>query len=240
MNISAAGINLIKEFEGLELTAYPDPATHGEPWTIGYGHTTAAGPPRVLPKMTISRLDAERILRDDLRKYEAAVEKLVTVQLKQNQFDALVSFAYNCGVGNLQKSTLLKRVNQGRFDDVPAEFMKWTKAAGTTMKGLIRRRRAEAALWRNMEDGKPEVFKESRLQPDKPVASKTMLESKEGNAAVLAGGAAAITAGTEVVNNIGTLSEALGRPALLVLVAIALACAAIWYWRKRRLDEEGA
>lgn len=240
MNISVAGINLIKEFEGLELTSYPDPGTNGEPWTIGYGHTSMAGPPRVLPHMTINRFEAERILRDDLRKYEAAVKKMVTVELKQNQFDALVSFAYNCGIGNLQKSTLLKRVNAGRFDDVPAEFMKWTKAAGKTMKGLVRRRRAEAAMWRGMDDGKPEVFKEARLQPDKPVPSKTMMQSKEGNAAALAGSAAAVTAGTEVVNNIGTLSEALGRPAVLVFIVIALACAAIWYWRKRRLDEEGA
>ena len=127
MRMSADGLALVKEFEGLRLKAYKCPAAV---WTIGYGHTSAAGSPEVNPGMEITKDEAEEILKRDMVQYEAGVEKLVKVELTQGQFDALVDFAYNAGVGALAKSTLLKRVNEERFDDVPAEFMKWTKGGG--------------------------------------------------------------------------------------------------------------
>jgi len=237
MQTSQRGIELIKEFEGLRLKAYLCPA---KVWTIGYGHTTAAGPPIVQPGMSITSKQAEEILRSDLGKYEAGVLKLVKVPLTQGQFDALVSFAYNCGRGALGRSTLLKRVNAGRFDAVPAELMKWTKAGGRELAGLVRRRRAEAALWRAVDEATPVDPDEAGAVPELPKPSKTMAASRDVNAALAAGGAAAITAIGEASSHVGTLSDALGRPAVFVLIAIALACAAIWYWRRQRLQEEGA
>lgn len=237
MQTSQKGVDLIKEFEGLRLKAYLCPA---RVWTVGFGHTTSAGPPVVQPGMTITKDQAEEILRSDLTKYEAGVLKLVKVPMTQGQFDALVSFAYNCGVGALAKSTLLKRVNAGRFGAVPAELMKWTKAGGRELAGLVRRRRAEAALWRAVDEAAPVYVDEARASPELPTPSKTMAGSREGNAALAAGGAAAVTAIGEAASHVGTLSDALGRPAVLVLIGVAFLCAAIWCWRRQRLQEEGA
>jgi len=241
MRTSQAGISLIKEFEGLRLKAYRCPAGL---WTIGYGHTTAAGKPVVFPDMTITEQEAERILARDLEMYEDGVKRAVKVDLTQNQFDVLVSFAYNCGVGALEKSTLLKRVNAGRFADVPAELMKWTKSGGKELAGLVRRRRAEAKLWRGLDKIQAEP-EEGRVSPDMPKPSKSMARSKEGNAALVAGGLSAVTLAKEVADGAQTASDALTtvmglHPTILVLAAICVIAAAIWWWRKERLDEEGA
>ena len=241
MKTSDDGVRLIQLFEGLRLTSYVCPAGV---LTIGYGHTSAAGKPTVEPRMTITKEEATSILRADLGRFERGVESLVKVDLAQNQFDALVSFAYNCGLGALKKSTLLKRVNAKRFDDVPAEFMKWTRAGGRQLAGLVRRRRAEVEMWRSLSGIEPDG---SRVQPDQPVASKSITHSKEANAAVVAGGASVVAAAKEVIPVIQNANsaltgavEALGRPAVFMAIIAALACVGIWYWRKRRLDEEAA
>src|SRR5262245_12639546 len=101
MKTSQAGMGLIEEFEGCILHAYPDPATGGAPWTIGYGHTAG-----VQPGDTCSREQALDWLRKDLAWAEAAVNRLVAVPLEQHQFDALVSFTFNLGQGALAQSTL--------------------------------------------------------------------------------------------------------------------------------------
>ena len=106
MNTSDAGLKLIRSFEGLRLKAYRCPAGI---WTIGYGHTTAAGPPEVREGMRITAAEAEAILKRDLERFEAAVSAMVKVPLTQAQFDVLVSFAFNCGTAALRRSTLLKR-----------------------------------------------------------------------------------------------------------------------------------
>jgi lysozyme len=239
MRMSDAGIALIKEFEGCRLTAYKCPAGV---WTIGYGHTSAAGSPEVTPGMTITQQEAEDILRRDLIKYENGVIKLVNVDLTQGQFDALVDFAYNAGVGALQKSTLLKKVNAEDYDAVPNELMKWTKAGGRELAGLVRRRRAEARLWRGIEAQAPVDHSESRIEPDKPKASKSITQSKEANAAVAAGGLGTVAIVQEimpVVKEGGSILNGLS-PTVLILLVIILAAVGVWYWRKRRLDEEGA
>lgn len=241
MRTSSAGIELIKEFEGLRLKAYLCPAGV---WTVGYGHTSAAGEPRVTRDMAITADEAERILRSDLMKFEDAVDDMVTAPITQNQFDALVSFAYNCGIGALKKSTLLKHVNAKRSDRVPAELMKWTRANGKELSGLVRRRRAEAAMWRGVHGGEVDRD-EARLKPSPP-REKKITQSKEANtaAAVATGGAAAIVA--EVIPMardgapvLAALADALGRPAVIGLVVAMLATAAIWWWRKQRLEETG-
>lgn len=138
---SPKGVKLIKDFEGVRLTAYPDPATGGEPWTIGVGraHGVSRGD-RITPDQ------AEAFLREDLRRFERAVARLAP-KTNQNQFDALVSFSFNVGEGNLEKSTLLKKHNAGDYAGAKAEFQKWNKAAGKVMAGLTRRRAAEAELY---------------------------------------------------------------------------------------------
>ena len=141
MRTSQRGVDLIKRFEGLKLNAYPDPATGREPWTIGYGTTKG-----VRPGMSITSARAEEMLQDDLRIFEAAVERLVTVHLCQHQFDALVSFTYNLGEGNLRSSTLLKKLNAGDYPGAAVQFDRWVHAGGKIMPGLVKRRAAERAL----------------------------------------------------------------------------------------------
>jgi lysozyme len=239
MKMSADGLALVKEFEGLRLKAYKCPAAV---WTIGYGHTSSAGAPIVTSDLEITRDEAEEVLRRDMGQYEDGVRKLVTIGITQGQFDALVDFAYNAGVGALAKSTLLKRVNAGKFDEVPAEFMKWTKGGGKELPGLVRRRRAEVKLWRGMDTEKPVCNDEARTDPDQPKASKSIMQSKEANGAVIAGGAGAIAVVQEVMPIIkegGDMLSAMSGTAVVCLV-IMVAAGAIWYFRKQRLDEEGA
>jgi hypothetical protein len=177
-----------------------------------------------------------------MEQYEEGVRKYVKVDLTQGQFDALVDFAYNAGVGALAKSTLLKRVNAEKFDEVPAEFMKWTKGGGKELPGLVRRRRAEVKLWRGLETEKPVCNDEARAEPDLPVPKKSIMQSKEANGAVIAGGAGAIAVVQEVMPIIkegGNILSAMSGTALVCLV-IMVAAGAIWYFRKQRLDEDGA
>lgn len=142
MKTSQQGIDLIKASEGLQLKAYPDPGTGAEPWTIGYGSTRG-----VTRSMTITAAQAEQMLQVDLRQVEGAVSRLVTVPLTQGQFDALVSFAYNVGEGNLAGSTLLRKLNAGDARGAAEQFGKWVYAAKKILPGLVKRRAAERALF---------------------------------------------------------------------------------------------
>lgn len=139
MRTSHAGISLIKQFESLRCEAYRCPAGI---WTIGYGH--AAG---VRRGDRIDAQKAEQLLTDDLRQFEEVVNRECP-NVNQNQFDALVSFTFNVGTGNFQKSTLLKCVKANPQNvNIRYEFSKWKKANGTVLAGLIRRRKAEADLY---------------------------------------------------------------------------------------------
>lgn len=143
-------LDLIKSFEGFEPKWYPDPA-HG--WavpTVGYGHTDAAGEPKFADTKDKVFTEAECVamLERDLQKYARAVLQNVRVPLNPNQFGALTSWCYNVGPGNVAKSTLVKKLNAGNFGAVPAELAKWNKAGGKVLQGLVRRRKAEAALFR--------------------------------------------------------------------------------------------
>ena len=142
MNISDAGLDLIIQFEGLKLQAYPDPATGGDPWTIGVGHTGG-----VQAGDTCTEEQAREWLRNDAGTAERCINQSVQGNLAQNQFDALVSLIFNIGCGNFRKSTLLRMLNNG--DDVGAaqQFLVWNKAAGKVMAGLTNRRQAERDLF---------------------------------------------------------------------------------------------
>lgn len=146
MNYSKNGLHLTENFEGLRLTAYPDPATHGDPWTIGYGHTGA----EVHQGMTITQEQAEEFLMQDVQKAVQTVNSKEHTDLTQNEFDALVDFVFNCGAGNFAGSTLLKKINAGDMEGAALEFQKWDKAAGHVMAGLVRRRQAETDLFKGL------------------------------------------------------------------------------------------
>ena len=139
MQISKAGLDLIKQFEGLYLKAYSCPA--GVP-TIGYGHTAG-----VAMGQSITQQQADDYLRRDVRQFERAVSRLVRVPLTQGQFDALVSFAFNLGEGALAQSTLLRLLNAGDYAGAAAQLDRWNKAGGRVLPGLVRRRAAERALF---------------------------------------------------------------------------------------------
>ena len=134
--------DLIKEFEGCKLEAYPDPATHGEPITIGVGHTGG-----IKLGMTITQEQADEYLVSDVSHAANAVNQMVDENMTQGQFDALCSFAFNLGIGNLKNSTLLKKLNSGDIQGAADQFLVWNKAAGHVMAGLTRRREAERTLF---------------------------------------------------------------------------------------------
>lgn len=138
--INDEGLAIIKRFEGLRLNAYYCPAGV---LTIGYGSTGA----HVKPGMKITEAEAERLLREDVRRFEEGVEKLVTVPVNDNQFSALVSFAFNVGLSALGKSTLLKRLNAGNFTDAATRFGDFVYANKRRLAGLEKRRAAERALF---------------------------------------------------------------------------------------------
>lgn len=142
MKISQAGLDLIKQWESCVLTAYPDPGTGAAPWTIGWGHTGG-----VVPGMTISQEEADELLSEDVGQFEEAVNRLVAVPLSQNQFDALTSFTFNVGEGALERSTLLKKLNNYDMAGAAAQFDRWVKSGETTLLGLVRRRAAERKMF---------------------------------------------------------------------------------------------
>ena len=139
MNISNEGLSLIKKFEGCELEAYKCSAGV---WTIGYGHTK-----NVRKGMTISKEQADNMLLNELDEYCEHVEKAVDGTLKQNEFDALVSWTYNLGSTNLNESTMLRVLNEKDYEEVPNQLKRWNKVSGVINDGLIRRREAEALLF---------------------------------------------------------------------------------------------
>lgn len=141
-----AGIDMIKRFEGFRSAPYKCPA--GVP-TIGYGATFYPGGKKVtMADKAITEEEATALLLGMLVKFEQYVDSYCVDTVTQNQFDALVSFCYNLGPANLKASTLLKKVNANPNDEsIRAEFMKWTKAGGRTLKGLVTRRTAEADLY---------------------------------------------------------------------------------------------
>ena len=225
--LSEVGLDLIKSFEGLRLEAYDDNgARPGGVWTIGYGHTKG-----VQPGDRITHDDAERLLREDLAVAIRAVERKVSVPLSDNQFAALVSWTFNLGEGALQRSTLLRRLNAGRYDDVPDQIRRWVYQGRTRLRGLERRRAAEAELW---------------LADQDPCANYVTATEGRGKPAhrsrtVLGGGIAALStiviAAADQIHGYAGLS---GVP-FWVLTGITLfGCALAIYGRIRVMREEGA
>tara|TARA_R100001440_G_scaffold66831_3_gene87975 strand:+ start:3379 stop:3822 length:444 start_codon:yes stop_codon:yes gene_type:complete len=139
MKISEEGISLIKKFEGCELEAYQDSVGV---WTIGYGHTKD-----VKEGDKINKDEATHLLAEEMPEYEGYINDMVKVELTQCQFDGLVCWVYNLGPTNLKESTLLKVLNEKKYNEVPGQMRRWNKAGGEVLKGLIRRREAESLLF---------------------------------------------------------------------------------------------
>lgn len=194
--ISKNGVDLVKKFEGLhkvgkdgKIRAYRCPAGR---WTCGFGSTKG-----VRSNTVWTRAEAEERLMLDLKEHESVVKQSVTVPLTQGQYDALVSFVYNLGGGNFRSSTLLKLLNQGKYDEVPEQFMRWNKARVdgklTPLKGLTRRRAAEAAIFAAdaklpSETGGPVMPQKVEASAQKPLAkSKTMAGAGIAGAATALG-----------------------------------------------------
>lgn len=140
MNLGEAGVALIREFEQCRLRAYKP--TPDDVWTIGWGHTAG-----VRMGDTCTQEEADAWFAEDVVRFEQAVNAAVTVPLTQNEFDALVSFAYNVGVGAFRGSTLVRLLNNSDYEGAEKQFLRWTKQAGNELAGLVRRRNAERDLF---------------------------------------------------------------------------------------------
>lgn len=231
---SQAAVNLIKHFEGLHkvlpdgmVEAYLCPAGV---WTIGYGHTKG-----VFKGQKITKEECEDLLKDDLIEFADYVKAAVKVPLTQAQFDALVSFTYNLGSGNLKISSLLRKLNAFNYDGAAAEFANWNKATVngklTALPGLTRRRTAEAALFAmDAPVGQDDVILPQTVseQPVKPLThSKTMA------GAGIAGVGVTLT---EVANQIQPVTEVSPwlKQIFIVITVLGIALVAYARWKDHK------
>lgn len=143
MDSRAIGDELIRRFEGCRLDAYPDPATGGPPWTIGWGSTG----PDVGPGARWTQAEADARLAEEIARLAAAIDEMALGPLSEHQKGALISFAYNVGETALARSSLARLIREGRFADAAGEFLRWNRAGGRVLPGLVRRRRAERAMF---------------------------------------------------------------------------------------------
>ncbi len=227
MKTSSKGIALITEFEGFREKAYQDVVGI---WTIGYGFTLG-----VQPGDTITKAQAKARLARELDGYEAAVTRACTNEPNQNEFDALVCFAFNVGVSGMAKSSVIKAHNRGDHQAAARAFSLWNKAGGKVWPGLTRRRAAEAALYLTpMPDDVSDPVEGPALDMPQRVDS----ESSLSRSPIVAGSgiAAGATAAAEVARSVSDVREALGDWLPWVLVAIAVGAAgwAIWSRMQQR------
>lgn len=215
--VNNAALDLIKQWEGLRLTAYQDVAGV---WTIGYGSTKG-----VTAGMRITEEQATERLRADLATAEHAVWNAVDVDLNDNQFGALVSFVFNVGGGAFRSSTLLRKLNAGDYASVPAELAKWNKARVNgvliPITGLSNRRAAEAGLWVKGEyvsSANADVAEPP--QPPHPATDTGILASVAGAAAMAA----------PTVSSLSGVHWAVG----VAIVAGAVGLAALWLLKRQR------
>lgn len=233
-------IPLVKEFEGLKLTAYRCPA--GVP-TIGYGHTATVTAEDVAQKRRITREQAEKLLRDDLTKYGQELLRYVKVEPNVNQLAAFISFAFNVGVQGFRSSTVLKRHNEGDFQSAARAFGLWNKATVNGKKvvlpGLTRRRAAEAALYLTpVNQDKDEAY----LMPQRVEPERSMAESSIVKAGTIAGGTAALATAAETVGTVARIKDGLvSLDDWLVPVLLLVALAAIGWaiYERLRQRKEG-
>ena len=219
MKMTKEGLALIKRFEGLRLDAYRDAVGV---WTIGYGHTSVAGAPEVRAGLRISEADAHEILARDVETFARGVLDAVTVELSEQQFSALVSFAYNVGLGGFKRSSVLTAVNARDFEAVPRRLNLWTKAGDRVLPGLVRRRAAEGALFMSENAA-------SSREIIAPASSKPVLESRTMWSAMLVMLLAVLQAWLSV-------SLQLAGIAVLLLMLVGLGLIIFEHYKKMKLE----
>ena len=228
---SLRGVRLIEKWEGLYLHAYQDSVGI---WTIGWGSITN-------PQFNISvhrgdvidKATAEKWLQVELREKEAAVASLVKVPLSQYQYDTLVSFTYNVGIGALKKSTLLKLLNRGNYEAIPAQLMRYSYAGGRQIAGLANRRRDEGKMWRNEHiDDVPDtaivrVAKEHIQAKILPDAGTVTLNSNTGRAA-----------STQIMAGLATATAYISNPYVVGASLVVVGIGGFIAWRKFKDTQE--
>jgi lysozyme len=239
MKLSQAGIDFVKSFEGYhrrlpngDCVAYLCPANVV---TIGYGCTEG-----IKRGMVWTHAQALQALENELSKFEAAVNRLVTVEINQNEFDALVSFAYNCGEGALARSSILKQLNAGNREAAARGFALWNRGGGRVLPGLVRRRRDEAAMFlrpveRPLEPDMPQAVDPP---PAKPEGSRILAAASSGETVAVGAGLGGI--GLSFADALGyggqilPLVKSYGLEAfILVLLCLAAGFAVVKHFRKQ-------
>jgi len=215
LSLDEEGLNLIKKWEGLRLEAY---LCSANVWTIGYGHTRTAK-----PGMKITEKRANELLREDVRKFENLINRIVTVPLTQNQFNALVSWAFNVGEGAVRNSTLIRKLNSGDYDAVPAELMRWNKINGQVNRGLTNRRAAEVGLW-----ARGSFVASNFVEPENPIVS----ENKEATSKTIEIGTVAATAGA--LSPVLTSFSNMPVVVAIVLIAAIFMAGFFWFYKNKK------
>jgi lysozyme len=207
MHMTDEGIALIKQWEGFRAHAYRDPVGI---LTIGYGHTSMAGAPRVHDAMQVTESEADAMLRRDVNAVAQDVARALRCNVSPQQFSALVSFCYNVGAENFRKSSVLDAVNRHDLQSVPRRLALWTKAGGRILPGLVKRRAAEAAMFIGGSDG-------NHIRTEHAVEGKNPARSTSIIAAVL-------------ITLLSTLQAIVGDAAGIVTVLLLLAIFAAVAW----------
>ena len=211
-NVKKIAAPLIEKSEGRYLKAYRCPAGV---LTVGVGSTR-----NVKEGMVITNEQADARLRDDMQDCIDAIRQHVKVLLTDNQAAALCSFIFNLGEGNFRKSTMLKKINAGKFEEVPAEFARWNKAGGKVLRGLVARRAEEAALWARDDMEREDTTTHEPLKRSVP----TVINPENINAV------AAVATGVGAMN----LSESNPMAYALAIIAVMTAAVFLFYFIKRR------
>ena len=233
MKITREGLDLIKAHEGLRLEAYKCP---GGEWTIGYGHTSLAGDPKVVRGMTIDTGEANSILVRDLQKFCGFVDSAVKVPLTPNQYSALVSFCFNVGPENFKGSSVLKMVNAKKFDLVPARLALWNKADGKVLPGLVRRRAEEGALF--LSDSKTALVEMTPETVITPQVGKPVYASTTNIAAVAVGAAGATSTAAQVTSDMGVIKDNIGPNTFAIGLGVIILIGVAWIIYQRCLKSK--
>lgn len=195
MDINDRGLKLLYEFEGRHkllsdgrYQAYLDTIASPPVWTLYAGLTKG-----IKAGMVCTEAQGDAMVRKELNVYEDAIERLVKVPMTSNEFSALTVLVYNIGVGAFERSTLLKMINQGKRDQIPAQWLRWNKAGGKTIKGLERRRKAELVLF--LEPDETEVSAEPEMMPQRVEASKGSAKEAVKSSWTIRGAIAALFGG---------------------------------------------
>lgn len=230
MRTTARLHKFLKGFEGFRATAYIP--VKGDKWTIGYGFTEG-----VEEGDTMTRAEADARFIEELAKYEYAVERATHKRCTQSQFDALVSLAYNIGIGALQKSTVLKAHNREDFAAAARAFALYNKSGGKVYPGLVKRRAAEAAMY--LESSGEDLPQD---MPQTVDSEPRFTQSSIGKGSIIAGSTATVATVAETLNTVNMVKDtthSLGDwmvPLLLVVVVIAIGYIA---WERIQIRKGG-